>query len=355
MNEMRVNVPSSLAYSLAYLGVVAVSLAQGSPPSAGTDPFDFFRPSIDITMTERARLDHGDSLARVLPAKGLEVAVLAATPVGVDGNRLVAWERRIDVLKKSSYVTAIGRFTNPPRIEDLDGLTLDDADVNAIRSCRPGQCDLKLSSGEMGQLQAAETQSGSNPAEAVQRAFRQVILNRVKQYLADGSVPPDEDHRQEVQPSSRFAILLDHTPFLHAHLPDVDKELREYPVHSDVAIESFLYWSKEHLARKPVISVTHVNIVRNQNPALPDTLIIGRDVFSTHYVDASLSLTALIRGQSGGTNYLVYVNRTEVDVLHGMFGGMIRHSIQGRLKNADVELRDLRQRLEGGTPPEKAN
>jgi len=91
--------------------------------------------------------------------------------------------------------------------------------------------------------------------------------------------------------------------------------------------------------------------MRNDAPDLPDVLIVGRDVFSTHYVDASLSVTALMRGDTDSMNYLVYVNRTEVDMLHGVFGGMIRGAIQSHLKKATNMLADLRKRLESGAPP----
>jgi hypothetical protein len=314
----------------------------------GDDPFAFFEPSVTITPAERARLDSGDPVSRVLQGKGLEVGVLAAVPVSVDGDRLVAWERDIQDLKKSTYVAAIGRFSSPPRIEDLARLELDNGDVNAIRSCRPQNCELKLSAPEMKKLQQAEGKGGS---EAVQQEFRQIVLDRVKQYLANGQIPPDDDHRQEVQPSERFIVLLDHMPFLTERTPQLAKELRDYPSSADPAIESFLYWSKERLARKAMISVTHVNIMRSRDPRLPDVLIVGRDVFSSHYIDASLSVTALMHGSANGTNYLVYVNRTEVDVLHGMFGGMVRHEIQNHMKNAGNVLMDVRQRLQSGDPP----
>jgi hypothetical protein len=139
--------------------------------------------------------------------------------------------------------------------------------------------------------------------------------------------------------------------FLENGVPQLAKYLRDYPLNEDPGVETVLYWSKEHIARKPVISVTHLSIVRNHNPAIPEALIVGRDVFSTHYVDASLSVTALMRN-TDTMNYLVYINRTEVDVLHGVFAGMIRRSIQTHLKNAIDTLMEVRQRLESGDPPQ---
>jgi hypothetical protein len=337
------------------LSFLIVLFAHTSFSQSGDDPFAFFRPSVDITPSDRAQLDNGHPFSRVLPAKGLEVAVLAAIPVRVDGDRLLAWERQIEELKKNPHVVSIGRFSNPPRIGDLAGLELDSGDVSAIRSCRPRNCKMKLSAAEMEQLKQAEAQANGDPAAAVQQTFRQIVLDRVQQYLTNGFIPPDEDHHEQVQPASRFAVLLDHTPFLEDRVPQLAKDLRDYPSNEDPGVESVLYWSKEHLARKPVISVTHLSIVRSHDPGLPDALIVGRDVFSTHYVDASLSVTALMRVGTNTMNYLVYINRTEVDVLHGAFGGMIRRSIQGHLKNAVDMLTDLGQRLESGDPPKDAS
>ena len=69
------------------------------------------------------------------------------------------------------------------------------------------------------------------------------------------------------------------------------------------------------------------------------------------YVNASLGITAILRGESGACNYR-YLNRSEVDVLGGMFGGLVRWLVQRRLKaEAANVLQGLRRRLESGEPP----
>ena len=315
---------------------------------ANVDPFAFFQPSVTITADERAKLAGGSPIARVLQAQGSEIALLAAVPVNADGDRLVAWMRRIEEFKKNPDVLAIRRFSDPPRIEDLNGLELDGDDLAAIQSCQPGKCDLKLSAGEMTELQQ---QTGGS--EGVQQAFRRLVLKRVQEYLSSGQIPPNEDHHKEVLPESRFESLLQNTPFLSDHLPQIVEGLREKPMKSTPEVESFLYWSKEHLGRKAMISVTQVVIVRgNEENGLPDAVAVGKDVFATHYIDASLSVTALIRDDAARRNYLVYLNRTDVDVLHGVFRGTIRWEIDRRLKDASRVLEVTRQRLESGPPPE---
>ena len=84
---------------------------------------------------------------------------------------------------------------------------------------------------------------------------------------------------------------------------------------------------------------------------LPDALVASAEIFSTHYTNGSLSVTAVLRGQPGATNYLVYLNRSTIDVLDGPFSSLKRRLIEHRVKaDASHALEDLRRRLESGEP-----
>lgn len=325
---------------------LAVVLAQQA------DPFAFFRPSAIVTDDDRADLDRGEPVARVLSGADLEVATMAAVPVNIDGDRLVAWMRRIEALKKSVYVVAIGRFAERPRIEDLAGLSLDEKDLTDLRSCRPRSCHLKLSNREMMQLQRAAATAPGDSKAAVEQAFRHMLLDRVRAYLETGEIAAYEDDDPPVWPVPRFASVLQRSVFVTEGWPRFAQYLRASPPPIAADVESFVYWSKERLAGTAVISVTHVSIMRGHDPGLPDALVAGRQIFATHYVNASLGVTALVRGEPHGPNYLVYLNRSELDMLGGPFGGLVKWFIQRRLKTeAAGVLGGLRRRLEGGEPP----
>ena len=61
-------------------------------------------------------------------------------------------------------------------------------------------------------------------------------------------------------------------------------------------------------------------------------------------------MTAIVRAEP--VNYLVYLNRSEVDLVKGAFGGLVRETIEDRLKTeSESVLQSLRQRLESGDPP----
>jgi hypothetical protein len=148
---------------------------------------------------DRGQLDRDQPIARVVPSQGFEVAVYAAVPVKIDGDRLVEWVRRIEALKKSAYVLAIRRFSNPPRIEDLTDLALEDAELSEIVTCRPSRCGLKLSAPEMAELQHAAAEAGIDWKIRLQEQFRLTVLDRVYVYLEGRQVGPYEDHAGQMR------------------------------------------------------------------------------------------------------------------------------------------------------------
>ena len=315
------------------------------------DPFAFFRPTVIVTDGERRQLARGDPVARVVPAQDREVMVFAAVPVTIGPDRLVAWMRNVAAFKKSRYVLAIERFSDPPRIEDLATLNIDNGDLEAIRQCRRGDCSLKLAGAEMELLQRAAAGRRGGLETSLQRAFRVVVLERVQTYLR-GATGHCSTTKIVASPyrSTHASRLLAHMAVL-ARTSQFANVLARYPRVPAPDVESFVYWSKEDLSAKPIISATHVNIIRHDDGVRPDVLVAGKGIFATHYMTASLGLTALVRGTDGG-DYLVYLNRSEVDVLGGFFGGIVRMFVERRLKSeASDILRGLRTRLESGDPP----
>lgn len=339
--------------SIAAVALAGLLVLRGPQAQAPADPFAFFHPAVSPSLVDRQAIDKGVPFVRVLPGHDREVAIFAAVPVTSDGDRLVAWVRRIAELKKSAFVLSIGRFSTPPRIEDLDGLSLDDDDLVEIRRCRPGACGVKLSAQEIAQLQRAIADARAEWKPFVQRAFRHIVLQRVQAYLAGGlpALPAYSDRDNPVPLQSAFSAIVGRSVYLTARLPRFADYLDRYPRVSMPDVESFIYWSKEQLAGEPVVSATHVSILRSRDEGLPDALVAGKQVFATHYMNGSLNLTAVLRGRPGSPNYLAYLNRSDVDVLGGFFGGLVRLLVEHRLKTEASEvLQGLGRRLDSGPP-----
>lgn len=340
--------------SLLHLSMTAVAtLFVQATPARPSDPFTFLAPTVTIDADARRAIDAGRPYARVLPARDHELAILAIVSANVDGNRLVAWMRQIEQLKKGKYILAIGRFSEPARIDDLAGLMLDQPDLDGLRQCKPGNCGLKLGAGEIATLQRLMVGRLADWEPAVQAAFRRLMIDRVRAYEREGqsALPAYMDHSPPVDPSGVFTSLVAHSPYLTANLPDFSTYLTQYPRAPLSRVEGLLYWSKEQVGNKPIVSITHLNILRMPGCAAADTLVAAKQIFATHYMNGSLGLTALVHGCAGQPNYLIYVNRSQVDVLGGFWGGLVRMIVERRVKSESAEiLKTLRARLESGEP-----
>jgi len=317
------------------------------------DPFSFFAPVVTVSADDRQRLNRGEVLVRILPGRDGEVGVSALTRLDADPEALVHWTQAIEALKKGPYLRAIHKFSNPPVLSDLDDLVLDEVDLQAIRRCRKSDCGVKLGEDEIPSLRVAAATAGSEWKSAVQHEFRRIVLGRVTRYHAEGlsGLQAYVDHSEPTLPRDVFSAILGGYPFLSRHLPALADGLSRYPKVSLPATESFLYWSKEYYGRgKPVIAVTQVHIVRPGGPPWPIVLVFGQEVFASHYRNGSLGVSASVSG-ADNTRYLVYLNRSRLDTLGGLLGGLKRSLIEGRLASEVKQATaTTRRRLESAGP-----
>jgi hypothetical protein len=311
--------------------------------AAGTlDPLAIVAPTVAVSADERARLDRGDVVSRVVPAHRGQVAVFAAVRTSVDPATLVEAAADIADLRKSSFVTAIQRFSDPPRLSDLDALTLDPHDLDVLDECDVGACSFKLAAIEIEAIKRARY--GDVNGERITAALRNVMVQRVRAYRAAGlaALPPVANRSRPWYLHDVLAAAQAESPRLLRDAP-MSAWLRDEPP-ADDAIDSFLYWSKEELGSgKPVIVITHVGIFR---PDAGTAIVLGKQIFGSRYTNGALSMTAITTAASGD-RYLVYLNRSTVDVLGGMFGGIKRAMLESRLASDVPELIGrLRDRLE---------
>ena len=343
------------ARPLTCAGVAALALAVTFSAQTA-DPLAFLG-QVRLTDAERTRVDRGEALVKNLPARDANVSVLAVARTGATADRLIAWIREIARLKAGPQVRSIARFSNPPRLEDLASLTLDEEDLRDIRRCRPGDCSVRLSEAEITALKAAADTAGNDNSgnawmRAVQETYRRAMLSRAETYLRSGhqGTPPFRDQGTPVDPAREAEEILKVNAILPARAPALVEHLRRFPHASHPEIESFLYWSKEELGRKPIVAITHVNILHRRDPEGPEALVVSKQVYASHYMTGSLAMTAITTTDPTG-RYLVYLNQSRLDVFGGIFGGIVRRVVDGRLRGeADEVVHAVRKRLESGPP-----
>src|SRR5207247_8998150 len=79
-----------------------------------------------------------------------------------------------------------GWFSKPPRPADLEGLTLEDADVEAARKCRPGDCALKLASSAMDRIRTELAGPAAQAKPQGTALVRQMLVEDVAPHQTGG-------------------------------------------------------------------------------------------------------------------------------------------------------------------------
>ena len=341
--------------------VIILVLAAVPVGSSRTNPFSFFEPSVKVTPAERLRLDADDVVVRTLPADDGHVAVFAATRLNASPTTLLQWTRRIESFRQGLQVVAVGRFSEPAADSDLDSLVLGPDEIEALRNCKVGSCEVKLAATEIAEVQQAVRAAGKDWREAAQRTFRRLLVARVRLHRAGGllTLPPYADHGRRMAVGEAFSAIVARSPYLTRALPDVVNSLLAPPRGPDDAEESFYYWSHDSYgAGKPIVTITYVRLLRGPTiaarraaPVMPQAMTISTQLFASHYMEGALALTAVTCDGGPAPCYLVYLNHTQVDFLGGFFGGFKRRAIEGRIESATPDLlRDVRQRLERSAP-----
>ena len=108
------------------------------------------------------------------------------------------------------------------------------------------------------------------------------------------------------------------------------------PTSSAEKMTDFIYWSKELVRGRPVISITHVAIAAAVDDSPVAFAIGSKQIYAMHYFDASLGLTLLVPDRTSATpaTYVVYLNRSRIDLFDGLFGGVARRIVAGRARSA---------------------
>ena len=307
---------------------------------------------LKFSASELSDLERGRTVKHVLPASAPgEVAVAGGVRVHATRDKFVAAYRDIRRFKQGPEILELGRFRNPPQFDDLAPLTVVHEDVD-LRDCKVGDCDIRLPADVIARFQReVDWRSATADAHAA-TLFKQVLFNEVTAYATGGAgrILQYDDDKRPVRPVDDFAGLLRNSPYLDAVLPGLGAHFERFPNARLEGADDFLYWSKEKFGLTPFISVTHVTLVAH---GPHQHVAATRDVYSTRYVDASLSL-AVVSDSVGdsGSIYLVYVNRSRANALKGSLAKLRRSIVERRVRGSlEENLKNVKRRLEENEPP----
>lgn len=308
----------------------SVALAQNSV----AEFHRILRDKVAFDNSDFAALQQGQTVVKVLPVQDKrEVAVSGLVSLQVSVEVFLQSFRETMARKSNPAILEIGSFSDRPTLDDIKGLTFENRDIEDLKTCVVGNCQLKLSAQMINRLrQEVDWESPDYQSQATQ-LLKLMLLDYVHDYLARGDEALIEynDKAKTVRLAEEQNALRASSSYIYDGLPKFSQYLKRYPEPKLANVENAVVWSKMKFGLKPVIAINHITIYKNDTEAGPQVLIASKQIYANHYFDSSLALTAFVK--LPGTNsesYLLYENRSRADALGGMFGKIKRSIVEDR-------------------------
>ena len=293
-----------------------------------------------------AALESSQPVVRLTPVSDKrEVAVSGLVNVRAGADAFLQTYLESMTRKNNSAILEIGRFGKEPAASDLQNLTVEPRDIEDLKECVAGQCDVKLSAAMIERFRKEiDWQSPDYQVNAA-NLFKQMLLGYVQDYRKHGDAALIEYHdkRNEISVAQEQRALNAAPGYINDFLADRNSKLR--------VVEDALVWSKIKFGLKPVIAINHITVYRREGDVGPQVLVQSKQIYANHYFNAFQALQAYVNvpGANPGA-YLVYENRSRADGLEGPFSKIKRGVVE---KKAVEGLRSILEHskasLEGAT------
>jgi hypothetical protein len=332
-----------------FVGRLAADPIMPSQGSSGLPPVldSYLATTVRPTAAERKRLMSGGPITKLLDADASkEVAVFGAVWINAPARRYVEAVEDIENFEKGGGFRLTKRISSPPTLGDFDQLRLPEEDVRDLRSCRVGDCALKL--GEKG-LEVFRTEVNWDRSDAqgvAEGVMRRLALEYVTGYLEGGNerLAVYRDNSRPTFVADEFRSMVDAMPSLTTYMPGLRRYLLEYPKVQLPNATSFLYWQETEFGLKPTIRINHLTIRESSD----STVVASKMLYATHYFWTALELRVLLPDAARGPGFwFATVSRSRSDGLSGFTGLFVRRRVRSEAVNGVLAaLTATKNRLE---------
>jgi hypothetical protein len=332
------------------IGMAVVCAGPSQSAHAGSFPplLDAYISSdVDLTPAERTSLLAGGPVVKLLRADpSKEVSVFGAVWINASPEAYVSLVKDIEHFEHGGPFRVTKKISNPPRLDDFAALTLPKEDLAALRTCRVGDCELKLSEEALQRIRQAVDWTKPTADADADAVVREITYEYVKGYAEAGNerLAVYRDSKRPTFVAAEFASMIERMPELGEHLPELKAYLLRYPKVTIPNATSFLYWQDTQFGLKPTIRVNHLVI-----DARPDiTAVASKLIYATHYFWTALDLRVLVPDPSRGHGFwFVNVTRSRSDGLDGFAGTIVRGTVQQEAQKAlAAALRATKEKTE---------
>ncbi len=321
------------------LRVLALSFLLCSPAALSRPQLEdqllvFFRDSFRLKSSEISAIQSGKAVANVLKSrKPSEIFVAGAVFIRAEPEAYVKLATDLERLRKLPEYLGVGRVGDPPQISDFAGFTLDKDDVE-LKDCKPSACAIQLPASRIEQARQNIPWNAPDVVAQVNQALRSTAVEVLGAYRREGNRVLGEynDREEPTRVARQFEELLSYAESMPKYAPALHRYLLDYPAGKTAAFDEMIRWEKVKFGLKPTLRVVHVITARGESPAEPAYVVVGKQLYASHYFETAMDLAFCIRSDNPQRPgfYLVMVMGSEQEGLTGFKGSILRKVVTGR-------------------------
>ncbi len=307
-------------------------------PARGMTPRDLLRSVAQFSDADWGMVERGQAVAKVLDTDTREIAIAGAVRIHGTRDQLVTRSQDLQVLKGSAAVLDAGRFSSVPTPADLQQVTFEEYSLD-LRNCRPGDCQVRLSAGDISRFHKEVNWNGADWRNQSARVWRDVLAHNAAAYLSNGrkALPDYANRREALSVASEVSLLTSDYGFVSSYSPELAAYLHDFGPNPPAGTQQMLYWTREDFGIRPIFRISHQVILQVNGPT-PSTLIATNQVYADHYLDAGLTLTMALEspGETPANAaqarnfYVMSVSRARTRSLSGLLRRFARSTVQSR-------------------------
>ncbi|MBZ5688377.1 MAG: hypothetical protein LAP86_25440 [Acidobacteriia bacterium] len=347
---------------LTFLNSIALILGATLFCLGGTPgPEEFLRVQMHLSPSQIADIRNGQAVAKILPSPNpSDIFVFGAVYVHAKPVAYLQLMRDIARLSKLSGYLGAGEFSKSPTIGDLAGLSLDNDDIEDLKNCRPGNCDLQLPEESMEAARASIDWSSPDVVEQVNNLAKRRIMRLLEDYQHSGdrALGTYRDKRDPLPVAEQFRSLLSRVELFPQYLPDLNRYLLEYPNSKPDGTHDFLYWEKVNFGLKPTIRLNHGMVYRAPGLDHRVYVLAIKQLYASHYFQTALDLSFCVPRSNASEEdgfYLITVKASRQAGLTGLKGGLIRKIAVSKTRSSlERALNSIKQNLERPIEPARS-
>lgn len=337
----------SFHITLAVLLLLMVPATEADSPD---EPYRFFREFVGLKEEQIAAIHSGKAVAKVVESRTPdEVFVFGAVYVEATPESYLKLASDIDALRKLPSYLAIQRFSDPPKLSDLEDFTLQQKDIEELKNCKTGHCEIQLPTEAIEDFQQSIDWSAPDVAERVNRLAQRMALQALQNYLQGGNAALGayRDKKHPAAVAETFASLIGRFEALPVYLPEFHEYLLNYPNAKSDNVQASFYWEKVNFGLKPTFRIVQKIVYRGAIGKEPAYAVAEKQVYASHYFQTALDLTVCVKDAQRPGFYIITVKGSKQAGLTGLKGSIVRKVAVDKTRSSlERVLMTVKQKLE---------